>query len=358
MLPFLTDRFGNPSSEHAIGHDARSAVEHARGCVARLLGTESRQIIFTSGGTESNNLAILGTLLQQVLDGRPTHLVISAIEHASTIAPAQFLERLGCQVTVVGCSPQGVVGPEAVLEVLRPETALVSIMHANNEIGTLQPIRDIATQCRKRGILVHTDAAQSAGKIVIHVSDLGVDLLSVAGHKLYAPKGIGALYIRSGIMLAPVLRGAGQEEGFRPGTENVPHIVALGAAADQASSELTLMTKRMTRFRDRLELRLRAGIGDDMVVHGIASPRLPNTLSVSFPGVRGAELLARCPEVCASVGAACHQELDAASTTLAAIGVSGDVARGTVRLSVGWPTTDADIEMAADCLLSTWRASQ
>jgi len=355
MLPFLTDRFGNPSSTHALGRDARSAIDEAREHVACLLGAQQQQIVFTSGGTESNNLAILGTLLSRVIAGKPCHLIISAIEHPATVEPARFLERVGCRVTVVACKPTGVIDPQAVADALRPETALVSIMHANNEIGTIQPIREIADHCRRVGTLLHTDAAQSVGKISTQVDELGVDLLSMAGHKFYAPKGIGALYVRDGTEVRPLLHGGVQERGLRSGTENVAHIVALGAAAARAGRETAAAAVRMAALRDGLEQLLRTGVGAGLSVHGACSARLPNTLSVNFPQVQGAELLAHSPEICASTGAACHDGSGHVSATLAAVGLTDETARGTVRLSLGWATTQAEIEAAARVLIRSWR---
>jgi cysteine desulfurase len=228
-------------------------------------------------------------------------------------------------------------------------------MHANNETGVIQPIRQIAALCRARGTLLHTDAAQSAGKIRTAVTELGVDLLTIAGHKLYAPKGGGALYVRQGIPLEPVVRGAGQEGGVRPGTENTPYIAALGRAAALAAEHLDEAAARMASLRDRLQQRLQDGVGPGLVVHGRKAERLPNTLSVGFPRVVGGELLARIPELYASTGAACHSDAaEHISSTLAAMQVTAEQARGTIRLSVGWYTTQEEVERAADLLLEAW----
>ena len=237
MRPFLTEYYGNPSSGHALGRICHEAMEDARGHVAALLGADREEILFTSGGTESNNLALLGILLREFpsADG---HLVISAIEHPAIARPADYLTRLGYAVTVVGCDKNAWVDPDDVRKAIRSDTRLVSIMHANNEVGTLQKVRDIASVCHDRGVLIHTDAAQTVGKIRTKVDELDVDLLSLAGHKLYAPKGIGVLFVRQSVDLGPVLHGAGHEKGLRPGTENVPHIVGLGAAALLAAKEM------------------------------------------------------------------------------------------------------------------------
>lgn len=355
MEPFLSEYYGNPSSSHALGRACREAIEDARSHVARLIGADSDEIIFTSGGTESNNLALCGVMWS---DGPPWrgHLVVSAFEHPSVSEPARFLRRLGFSVTVAPCTAGGLVDVEAIECALRPETRLVSVMHANNEIGTIQPIRQIAALCRDRGILVHTDASQSIGKIPCSVAELGVDLLTVAGHKMYAPKGIGALYVRRGTALDPLLHGAGHEGGLRPGTENTPYIVGLGRAARLVVEQLDEQQVRMAQLRDRLFEHLQAEISRPLVVHGAISPRLPNTLSVSFPGVSATELLRRIPELCASTGSACHSGSVSLSPTLAAIGVTTEVARGTMRLSVGWYTSVDDVDRAADLLAHAWES--
>ncbi len=355
MWPFLTEYFGNPSSGHAIGRICHEAVEDARGQLATLLGADRDEIYFTSGGTESNNLAIRGVMLRDFpsADG---HLVISAIEHPAVAAPAEYLTRLGYAVSIIGCGRNGVIDPDEVRKALRSDTRLVSIMHANNEIGTLQPIREIAAICHEKNVLVHTDAAQSIGKVRCQVDELDVDLLSVAGHKLYAPKGIGVLFARQDVDLEPIMHGAGHEKGLRPGTENVPHIVGLGAAAALAAKELEPHAAHMESLRDRLADLLREVVGDELVIHGEQAQRLPNTLSVNFPRVAAHDLLARIPEVCASTGAACHSGGTGVSATLRAMGLTAQTARGTIRLSVGWQTTVDEIDRAANLLVGAWEA--
>ncbi|MFV2065487.1 MAG: cysteine desulfurase family protein [Pirellulales bacterium] len=353
MLPHLEEAFGNPSSQHLLGRAAAESVADARRQVAELLGAVEREIVFTSGGTESNNLAIVGVMQAAAGQGK-RHLVISCFEHPATVAPADHLQRLGSAVTRVAVTPQGVIDPRAIEAALRPDTALVSIMHANNEIGTIQPIDEMAALCRARGILLHTDAAQSVGKIATNVEALGVDLLSVAGHKLYAPKGIGALYVRSGTTLESVLRGAGQERGLRPGTENVASIVGLGRAASLVQEDLDSMQKHLAALRDRLHQRLLAAMGERLTVNGQQAERLPNTLSVNLPDVEGDRLLRSLPQLCASTGAACHSGDVAISATLSAIGLPADVARGTLRLSVGRFTRPEDCDGAADLLIDAW----
>ena len=354
MLPFLGGSFGNPSSSHSLGQTAKAAVEHAREQVASLLGAAPDEIIFTSGGTESNNLSLFGVMTTGAVENR-RHLVITAFEHPAITEPAAELQRMGFAVSYIPCTSSGTVDPDRVAETLRDDTALCSVMHANNEIGTLQPIRDIASVCRERGVVCHTDACQSVGKVPVDVATLGVDLLSIAGHKVYAPKGIGALYIRRGTRLNRILFGAGQEQGIRPGTENVCFSVGLGAAAELAASELATNGPRMAALRDLLHAQLSERLSQELTIHGGSVDRLPNTLSVHIPGVVGNELLEQVPTICASTGAACHSGSTTPSATLAAIGVSDTVARGTLRLSVGRTTTEAEVQEAAERLSAAWQ---
>jgi cysteine desulfurase len=353
MLPFLAEHYGNPSSSHALGRACHEAVDDARARLAHLLGAEPEEIIFTSGGSESNNLALKGVAFRQA-PAAAGHLVISAIEHPAIVEPARFLERLGWGLSIVGCDARGVVDPAAVRAALRPDTVLVSIMHANNEIGTIQPIRQIAAVCREAGVLLHTDAAQSVGKVPTRVADLGVDLLTVAGHKLYAPKGVGALFVRHGVALEPLIHGAGHEGGLRAGTENVAYLVGLGRAATLVANNLADLGDRIAFLRDRLHDRLKEVLGDRLTVNGQGATRLPNTLSINIAGANAAALLQRCPELCASTGAACHSGSTRLSATMAAIGVPLELAPGTIRLSLGWYTTEDEIDRAASLLLAAW----
>jgi cysteine desulfurase len=356
MLPFLRQHFGNPSSTHAYGKAAHDAVEQARRQVAELLGARPDEIVFTGGGTEANNHALKGAVFVQLrsLFGRwftrGAHLITSAVEHPATSQTCAFLQRLGCRVTVLPVDRHGCVDPDDVRRAIGRQTILISIMHSNNEVGTLQPIREIAAIARERSILVHTDAAQSVGKLPVDVKELGVDLLSVAGHKLYAPKGVGVLYLRQGVQLEPVLHGAGHEAGRRAGTENVPYLVGLGAACVVAQQSLPEATQRLRRLRDRLWDRLRAALGERIVLNGHPDQRLPNTLNVNFVGRIGAELLQATPEVAASTGSACHEGNVCLSPVLQAMGVSPQLGRGAVRLSVGRFTTEEEIDRAADAL--------
>ncbi len=351
MLPFLATHFGNPSSGHGFGAAPRAAVTRAREQVAGLLGCEPDEVIFTSGGTEANNLAIRGVAEASARRG----LVTSAIEHPATWEPCDWLAERGWRVTRLLAGADGRVRVAEAAEAIGSDTALVTVMHANNETGVLQPIRELAELARASGALTHTDAAQSAGKVPVRVRELGVDLLSLAGHKLYAPKGVGALFVRRGVRLTPVLRGAGQETGLRPGTENVPGIVGLGAACELAARDLESEAKRVRELRDSLWDALRARV-PGLTLNGHVELRLPNTLNVRFPGVSGAAVLRGAPDVAASTGAACHGERETPSESILALGVSRDEALGSARLTLGRATTKAEIELAAKALAQSWLA--
>jgi cysteine desulfurase len=345
MEPFLKGGFGNPSSAHAPGRRAATAVAHAREQVAALLGCSADEVVFTGGGSEANNLALKGVAYAERKRGR--HLVISAVEHPAVTEPALFLEREGWQVTVVPVDGQGRVDPRALMEALRPDTILVSVMHANNETGTLSPVARIAEICRERGILFHSDAAQSVGKVPARVEDLGADLLSLAGHKLYGPKGVGALYVRRGLRLEPLIHGAGHEGGRRAGTENVLGLVGLGQAAALAADEgLAGFGQKVKKLRDLLHSLLLEAV-PELVLNGHPDERLPNTLNLSIPGVKGSRLLELVPEVAASTGSACHEGEDQPSPVLAAMGVPRGLALGAVRLSLGLLTTEDEVRRAA-----------
>lgn len=349
----VTAAFGNPSSTYPLGRQAATIVEDARMAVAGLIGATTDEVFFTGCATEANNLALLG--VAKKLHPGKRHLVVSTIEHPAVMEPARHLEREGWSLTVVPVDRFGRVSQSDVESALRPDTALVSIMHANNEVGTIQPIRQIAAITRKRGILLHTDAAQSIGKIVVDVEALGVDLLTLAGHKFYATKGIGALYVRRGTPITNILFGASQEHGLRPGTENVPAIAGLGAASRLALARLPEAGAHLQLMRDALHRRLLDAI-PALELNGHPDERLPNTLHLSFPGVSGRALLqAASADVAASVGSACHSEHDAVSGVLAAMGCDPARAAGAVRLSTGWPTTMDEIERAANALIAAWR---
>jgi len=353
MLPYLREHFGNPSSAHSLGRRAAEAVAVARERLAALLGARSGEIVFTGCATEASNLALIGAA--RAMPPGKRHLVVSAVEHPAVMAPARQLREQGWELTVVPVDAAGRVSVQSVADALRADTALVSVMHANNEVGTLQPIEAIAELTRRRGILLHTDAAQSVGKLALAVDALGVDLLSVAGHKFYAPKGVGALYVRTGTPLQAVLFGAEQERGLRPGTENVAGIVGLGAAAALAQPGLPQLRDGLRQRRDLLHEHLARNI-PGLLLNGHPEERLPNTLNVSFPGVSGRALLhAVADSVAASVGSACHSEHDVVSGVLAAMGIGAARAAGAVRLSVGRTTREEDVQRAADCLVAAWR---
>jgi cysteine desulfurase len=360
MLPYLREHFGNPSSAHVFGRKTHAAVETARQQVGELLGAHADEIVFTGGGSEASNQAIKGAVFAKLHGALGNaagdfHIITSAVEHPATLQPCAFLERLGCRITVLRVDSYGCVDPVAVRKALGGGATIISIMHANNEVGTLQPIRDIAAIARERGVLLHTDAAQSVGKIEVNVNELGVDLLSVAGHKLYAPKGVGALYVRRGVKLEPLIHGAGHEAGRRAGTENVPYIVSLGAACAVAFRSLPAATRRLRQLRDGLWDRLRSALGDRVVLNGHPELRLPNTLNVSFVDQVGADLLQAVPEVAASTGSACHEGQVKMSPVLEAMGVPRELGQGAVRLSVGRFTTEDEIDRAAAALANRAR---
>ena len=349
----LRGRGGNPSSDHAAGREAAAAVAEARARLALLLGCDADEIVFTGCGSESNNLALKGAAWAHRPRG---HLVISSTEHPAVAAPARYLEREGWEVSVAPVDGDGRVHVGAVARALRDDTVLVSIMHSNNETGVLNPVVPIAALCRERGVLFHTDAAQSVGKVPVDVRASGVDLLTVAGHKMGAPKGIGALYVRRGVLLEPLIHGAGHERGRRAGTENVPYIVGLGEAAALATEGGLIHFARYVRpLRDRLYEILAAGV-PGLMTNGHPDERLPNTLNVSVPGVSGRAVLAACPQVEASTGSACHEGVDRPSQVLLAMGLSPARALGALRLTLGRQTTADEVEQAGAALVAAVRA--
>jgi cysteine desulfurase len=350
MLPYLREHFGNPSSGHVFGQRARQGLERAREQVAQLLGATPEELLFTSGGTEASNYAIRG-----VAEAAPErkHVVTSVIEHPATLAPCAWLERRGYRVTRLGVDPSGRVRPEEASAALVEDTALVTLMHANNETGVLQPIAEVARHARARGIAVHTDAAQSLGKVRVNVDSLGVDLLSVAGHKLYAPKGVGALCVRRGTRVARFTRGAGRERGRRAGSGSGAASVGVGVACEVARRELETFEARMHALREQFWTMLREQV-PGLVLNGHPTERLPNTLSVRFPGVSGTALLAATPEVAASTGSACHDGHESASAVILAMGVPLQEALGTVRLTLGRATTPEELARAAQALARAW----
>ncbi len=343
MLPFMVSTFGNPSSTHWYGLQGRRAVEEARAGVASLLGGHPDEILFTSGGSEANNLALKGYCLAH--RGQGNHLIVSAVEHPAVMEVARHLTARGFELSILPVDRYGMVSPADLAAALRPETLLVSVMHANNEVGTVEPIAELAAVTHAHGAAFHCDAAQSAGKIPVDVTALGVDLLSIAGHKLYAPKGVGALYIRRGVTLEKQIHGANHERDLRAGTENLLEIAGLGAACRIAVRDLATVSARMAAQRDRLWEGLSARL-DGLQRNGHPLQCLPNTLSVSFHRLEANALLARLEEVAASAGAACHSDSISVSPVLEAMGVPLDWAMGTLRFSVGRMTSEEEIDRA------------
>ena len=344
MLPYIHESFGNPSSSHSFGLAARAAVDQAREQAAALLGCPPEALIFTSGGTEANNHALKGVAAAYRCKGN--HIITSAVEHPAVTEVCRWLESQGCRVTYLPVDGDGLVDARAVAQAITPQTILITIMHANNEVGSIQPLVEIAEIARHHGVLLHTDAAQSIGKIPVKVDDLGVDLLSVAGHKLYAPKGIGALYVRPGVSLAKLMHGANHEQNRRAGTENVIELVGLGAACELIDQNLPAYARRMAATRDRLETGLREYYGPAVRLNGSRQQRLPNTASVSFKGRAADAILADLKQVAASAGAACHSDRVEISHVLAAMGVPEEYAMGTIRFSTGRYTTTEEIDAA------------
>ena len=340
MLPYLQRFYGNPSSTHWAAESLTLALEQARSRVAAALGADSGEIVFTSGGTEANNQALKGVYFASRARGR--HIVTTTIEHPAILNPCAFLQTLGAEITFVQVDGMGRVSPEAIERAVRPDTILISVMHANSEVGTIQPIKEISAIARRYGIPLHTDAAQSFGKIPVNVDELGVDLLSVAGHKLYAPKGVGALYVRKGTKIDSFMHGAGHESGRRAGTENVPYIAGLGKAAELAA-ELTFSSE-IRRLRERLREGLHAAFEEKVRFNGDPDDCLPNTLNASFPGRNGQDLLTLFPEIAASTGSACHSGNATLSPVLAAMGISEYEGLGAIRFSLGRYTTKEEIE--------------
>jgi cysteine desulfurase len=351
MLPFLTTHFGNPSSSHAFGQVAKDAVAHARAQVAGLVRAPVASIVFTSGGTEATALALRGSFL-----ARPArrHLVTSSIEHPATARVAQALVAEGARLSTVGVDARGVLRLDALKAALKPYTLWLSLIHAHNETGVLQPVAEAAKFAHQVDALVHVDASQSAGKVPLDVEALGADLLTLAAHKLYGPKGVGALYVRPGVELVATQLGGGQEGGRRSGTENVASIVGFGAACAAAARDLETESARLTGLRDELWARLRAAV-PGVTLAGEGAPRLPNTLYALFPRAAGNAVLAATPEVAASTGSACHDGHDTAPHVLTEMGVAPEVAVGAVRLTLGRSTTADDVARAAGSLAAGWK---
>jgi cysteine desulfurase len=353
MRAAMKDSYGNPSSAHWAGESAKRLLDRSRGQVAALLGCSPQEIVFTGGGSESNNLAVKGLYFAH--GDRAAHIITSAVEHPSVFEPCRFLERLGARVTYLPVDDTGRINPAHLERAIRPDTILISVMHANNEVGTIQPIEECARIARSRGTPFHTDAAQSVGKIRTRVDELGVDLLSVVGHKVYAPKGVGALYVRSGVKLEPLIHGAGHESGRRAGTESAMLAVGLGAAC--ALAEDLSWTQRAGELRDRMWTALCERLGDRIVLNGHTEHRLPNTLNVSVLGRVGAEVLAALDGVAASTGSACHSGRVELSPVLRAMGIRETAGMGAIRFSLGRRTTREEIDTTVDRMAEVLRQS-
>lgn len=354
MLPHLGEQFGNPSSEHPAGAVAARAVTAARERVARLVGAHADEIVFTGSGSEADNLAIRGAVLAATAKRVPAQVITQATEHPAVLATCAALQRLhGVDVTYLPVDRHGLVDPTDLATAITDRTVLVSIMLANNETGTIQPVAHLARTAHEHGVLIHTDAAQAVGKIPVDVNELGVDLLTLVGHKMYAPKGIAALYVRRGLVLEPTLYGGGQEHGLRAGTENVAAIVALGTAAGLAAADLARgEPERLQRLRDELHGQLMQRWPGSVVLNGHPNRRLPNTVNLSVPPQRGDALLAAARGVAASTGSACHTSDPQPSPVLTAMGVPEQEALSAIRLSLGrWSTAD-DVQRAADAILA------
>jgi cysteine desulfurase len=355
MAPYLSTYFGNPSSSHAYARATSEAMYTARGQVAELLGCIADEIVFTGSGTESNALAIRGAALANRFHGN--HIITQQTEHPAVLNVCKSLTRLhGFRVTYLPVDKYGLVNPADAAKAIEEQTTLISIMYANNETGTVQPIAELADIARRHNILMHTDASQAVGKIPTNVRTLGVDFLTVAGHKLYAPKGVGALYIRRGLQLEPLLYGGGQERGLRSGTENVAFMVALGAAATLAGEQLAASQTRLQQWRDQLQQQLQRDLPRAVRLNGHPTDRLPNTLNVSIDGVLGDEVLAATPEIASSTGSACHEGGSTPSPVLTAMGVSRERALGALRLSLGRWSTEDEVQQAAHLLVQTIQA--
>jgi cysteine desulfurase len=349
MLPYFSEVYGNPSSIHTCGQDARKAVEEARASVARLIGGDEEEIIFTSGGTEADNFALTGVALANEKKGK--HIITTVIEHHAVLETCKSLEKRGFKVTYVPVDNYGMVAPGDIKKALNPGTILISVMHANNEVGTVQPLEEIAKIAREAGVLFHTDAVQTVGHIPADVNKLGVDLLSMSAHKLYGPKGVGALYIRKGTPVTPFMRGGGQERERRAGTENVPGIVGLGKAAEIALGEMDEEAERLIALRDGLVKELYQRI-DGIKLNGHPVQRLPNNINISVDYVEGESMLLNLDMqgICASTGSACSSANLEASHVLLAAGCTHEQAHGSLRFTLGKWTTAADLKKVLEAL--------
>ena len=354
----MNEEFGNPSSAHAYGESAHAVLERARSQIASLIGASAAEIVFTGSGSEADALAIRGTFLSALADGRPhLHMITQVTEHPAVLAACSELEEIhGVTVTYLPVDEFGKIDPREVEKAITPETFLISIMHSNNEIGTFQPLAQIAAIARAHAVTLHCDAAQSIGKIGVNVRELGVDMLTIVGHKMYSPKGIAAMYVRSGVRLRSIIGGGGQERGLRAGTENVPYVVGFGEAAELVEKSLANgEQQRLMTLRNRLESKLRAELPQHFHVHGHPTDHLPNTINFRIDGVPALSLLASMPNIAASAGSACHAGKDTPSAVLLALGLDTADALCAVRVSLGRWSTDDEVDQAVAQIISTAR---
>ncbi len=350
MWPYINTHFGNPSSSYELGQYSKKAIEKARDQIKEAFHARDAQVVFTSGGSEANNLAIKGMV--HALREKGNHIIISSVEHPAITAPVRFLEKNGYEVSVASVDENGIVNPKTVSNLIKPNTILVSIMLANNEVGSVQQVAQIAALARANGILIHTDAAQAFGKIPVYFAELRVDMMSIAGHKFYAPKGVGALILKKGLKPEPLIHGAGHENGLRAGTENTPYLVGLGKAAVLASESLSEYKQRVIKLRDQLHEMILKGY-PGAILNGHPEKRLPNTLNISFPGIDAAKLMDAIQDrVACSTGSACHSGTAKPSEVLVNMGRSHELATSALRLSLGFHTTEAEITQAAGYILS------
>ncbi len=347
MLPYFGDVFGNPSAIYSCGQEARGAVEEARGKVAGLIGARSEEIIFTSGGTEADNLALTG--IAYANEAKGNHIITAVVEHHAILETCRFLEKRGFKVSYLPVDEQGLVSPDELKRAITPKTVLISVALANNEIGTIQPLAELAAIAREAGVYLHTDAVQAVGRIPVDVSKLKVDLMSMSAHKLYGPKGVGALYIRKGTKIAPIMHGGGQERGRRSGTENTTAIIGFGRAAEIAGRDMAAEARRLKQLRDRLIKGILEGI-DSSRLNGHPQKRLPNNVNISFDFVEGESIVLNLDlkGICASTGSACSSSSLEPSHVLLALGIPPQQAHGSLRLTLGRWTTDEEV----DCVLS------
>ncbi|MBA2115710.1 cysteine desulfurase family protein [Bremerella alba] len=356
MLPYMAEYFACPDGIYARSRAIDESLEDARGQVAHLLGATSDEIVFCASGTESCNQAIKGVAYGYLAQRKPCHIIISAIEHAAVAQTASHCRNMGCDVSIVPVDRHGIVTADALLQAIRPDTQLVSIMLANDETGVIQPISELAKICQEHELLLHSDACQAAGKIHVNPKQLGVDLLSISAHKFYGPKGAAALYVKEGTSLQPIIHGGGAEHSLRAGAENVLAWVGMGKAANLVGRSIDAAAEKLTQLSRRLGHRLMESIPEPIVIHGSQVERIPNTLCINFPKVSGQELLRRVPEICAATS--CSDTVGGGNTSpvLGAMGISETDKRGTIRLSLGWYTSEEEIDQAADLLIHAWES--